>query len=267
MLANGGWDLTLILLTWTIWRAPTNASKWLMGFNSALKGLISTASSLRLIRATYLCISPLFDVQLCLVCLVFILITPQQYSVPENCQIWYCLWLSLVPQEDATIDNDRVQPCSSEFPFIFIYQIAERRCQLIILPNERKVSVGSASSSEGLWSQSKIWNCRWSGNNWLSTRQIWLSDFQHSEAPFLHMEQGLVHSRVSSNKNDYQGYLLGGKGGRCVGVTTSPPLHVYRNSGILNFLEPSGSVQACNGWYSFKSCTRVVPKVMSNSFL
>ena len=27
--------LTLILLTWTIWRAPTNASKWQMGFNSS----------------------------------------------------------------------------------------------------------------------------------------------------------------------------------------------------------------------------------------
>ena len=39
MLANGGWDLTFILLTWTIWRAPTNASKWRMGFNSAFKGL------------------------------------------------------------------------------------------------------------------------------------------------------------------------------------------------------------------------------------
>ena len=31
--------LTHILLTWTIWRAPTNASKWRMGFNSAFKGL------------------------------------------------------------------------------------------------------------------------------------------------------------------------------------------------------------------------------------
>ena len=31
--------LTLILLTWTIWRSPTNASKWRMEFNSALKGL------------------------------------------------------------------------------------------------------------------------------------------------------------------------------------------------------------------------------------
>ena len=40
MLANGGWDLALILLTWTIWRAPTNAGKWWMGFNSAFKGLI-----------------------------------------------------------------------------------------------------------------------------------------------------------------------------------------------------------------------------------
>ena len=35
---RGDW-LTLILLRWTIWRAPTNASKWRMGFNSAFKGL------------------------------------------------------------------------------------------------------------------------------------------------------------------------------------------------------------------------------------
>jgi hypothetical protein len=31
--------LAFILLTWTIWRAPTNASKWRLGFNSAFKGL------------------------------------------------------------------------------------------------------------------------------------------------------------------------------------------------------------------------------------
>ena len=44
--------LTLILLTWTIWRAPTNASKWRMGFNSAFKGLTfeSLAVSLRTTR-------------------------------------------------------------------------------------------------------------------------------------------------------------------------------------------------------------------------
>jgi hypothetical protein len=33
-------DLTLILLTWSIGRAPNNANRWQMGFNSAFKGLI-----------------------------------------------------------------------------------------------------------------------------------------------------------------------------------------------------------------------------------
>jgi len=32
--------LTLILLTWRIWWAPNNASRWQMGFNSAFEGLI-----------------------------------------------------------------------------------------------------------------------------------------------------------------------------------------------------------------------------------
>jgi hypothetical protein len=31
--------LTLILLTWRIWWAPNNGSRWQMGFNSAFKGL------------------------------------------------------------------------------------------------------------------------------------------------------------------------------------------------------------------------------------
>ena len=31
--------LTLNLLTWRIWWAPNNASKWQMGFNPAFKGL------------------------------------------------------------------------------------------------------------------------------------------------------------------------------------------------------------------------------------
>ena len=34
--------LTLILLTWRIWWAPNNASKWQMGFNSAFRGLNRT---------------------------------------------------------------------------------------------------------------------------------------------------------------------------------------------------------------------------------
>ena len=32
-------ELTLILLTWRIWWAPNNASRWRMGFKSAFKGL------------------------------------------------------------------------------------------------------------------------------------------------------------------------------------------------------------------------------------
>jgi len=31
--------LTLILLTWRIWRTSNNARKWHMGINSAFKGL------------------------------------------------------------------------------------------------------------------------------------------------------------------------------------------------------------------------------------
>jgi len=31
--------LTVKPLTWKIWWAPNNASRWQMGFNSALKGL------------------------------------------------------------------------------------------------------------------------------------------------------------------------------------------------------------------------------------
>jgi hypothetical protein len=43
MPADGRWDLTrrltLILLTWRIWRAPNNASRWQMGFNWVFTGL------------------------------------------------------------------------------------------------------------------------------------------------------------------------------------------------------------------------------------
>ena len=45
MLANGRWDLTLILLTWTIWRGPTNASKWQMEFNPYPANVDNMASS------------------------------------------------------------------------------------------------------------------------------------------------------------------------------------------------------------------------------
>ena len=38
-----------------------------------------------------------------------------------------------------------------------------------------------------------------------------------------------------------------GKGGRCVRLTSPPSFAVVMKSGNLNFLEPSGSLQACNG--------------------
>jgi len=50
------------------------------------------------------------------------------------------------------------------------------------------------------------------------------------------------------NRNEYQGVFPGGKDSRCVGLTTLP-IHVptVLKSGSLNFLEPFGPVQACNG--------------------
>jgi hypothetical protein len=42
--------------------------------------------------------------------------------------------------------------------------------------------------------------------------------------------------------------LIGDKGGRCVRLTTLPPsCAVVMKYGNLNFLEPSGPLQACNG--------------------
>ena len=53
---------------------------------------------------------------------------------------------------------------------------------------------------------------------------------------------------TASNRNEYQEYFLGVKSGRCVRLTSLPlSCAVVTKSGNLNFLEPSGSVQACNG--------------------
>ena len=52
----------------------------------------------------------------------------------------------------------------------------------------------------------------------------------------------------ASNRNEYQEHFPRGKGGRCVRLTTiQPSCAVVRKSGNLNFLEPSGPLQACNG--------------------
>ena len=50
-----------------------------------------------------------------------------------------------------------------------------------------------------------------------------------------------------SNRNRYVEYFLRSKSGRCVGLTTLiPSCADSLESGSLNFLEPSGPIQACN---------------------
>ena len=52
----------------------------------------------------------------------------------------------------------------------------------------------------------------------------------------------------ASNRNEYQEHFVGVKSGRCVRLTTlSPSCAVVMKSGNLNFLEPCGPLQACNG--------------------
>ena len=52
----------------------------------------------------------------------------------------------------------------------------------------------------------------------------------------------------ASDRNEYQEHFFGGKGGRCVRLTTLPPFcAVVMKSGNRNFLEPSAPLQACNG--------------------
>jgi len=49
----------------------------------------------------------------------------------------------------------------------------------------------------------------------------------------------------ASDRNEYQVYFLVGKGCRYVRLTTLPPsCAVVMNSGNLNFMEPSGPLQA-----------------------
>jgi len=50
------------------------------------------------------------------------------------------------------------------------------------------------------------------------------------------------------NRNEYQEYFLGGKGGQAWGRQTYHlNVPIVLKSGSLNLLEPSGPVQACNG--------------------
>jgi hypothetical protein len=67
----------------------------------------------------------------------------------------------------------------------------------------------------------------------------------HAEEPFFGklIVPQLVDS--ASNRNEYQEYFLGGKGGRCVGLTTLPP----SGADCLEIWEPQppGPLRACLG--------------------
>ena len=70
--------------------------------------------------------------------------------------------------------------------------------------------------------------------------------------------------RLSLSQKWVPGAFPGGKGGRCVRLTTLPlSCAVVMKSGNLYFLEPSGPLQACNGtalpftWYSLVGLTIV----------
>ena len=52
----------------------------------------------------------------------------------------------------------------------------------------------------------------------------------------------------ASNRNEYQEHFPEGKYDRCLSLTTLPPsCAIVMKSGKLNFLEPSGPLQASNG--------------------
>jgi len=66
-------------------------------------------------------------------------------------------------------------------------------------------------------------------------------------ATFRFVAQHLNHCATEEQKW-VPGVFSGGKGGRCVRLTTlPPPCAVVMKSGNLNFLEPSGPLQTCNG--------------------
>jgi hypothetical protein len=61
-------------------------------------------------------------------------------------------------------------------------------------------------------------------------------------------DRTMALGRLSLWQKWVPGVFPGGKGGRCIRLTTLPPFcAIVKKSGNLNFLEPYGPFQACNG--------------------
>ena len=83
------------------------------------------------------------------------------------------------------------------------------------------------------------------GRSLVRSQLVSLEFFIHIKSFRSHCGPGVD---TTSNRNEYQEYFLWGKCSRCVRLTILPPsCAVVTKSGNLNFLEPSGPIQACNG--------------------
>ena len=90
---------------------------------------------------------------------------------------------------------------------------------------------------------------RAAGTLWLGTAVAqWLRCCATNRKVVGSIPAGVSGVDSASNRNEYQEHFLGVKCGRCLRLTTLPSFcAVVTKSGNLNFLEPSGPVQACNG--------------------
>src|SRR5215470_560601 len=68
----------------------------------------------------------------------------------------------------------------------------------------------------------------------------------------LHNPSGRTMVDSSSNRNEYQEYFLGGKGGRCVGLTTLPPSRAVwsTNLGASTSCSPIGLPRPLMGCFT-----------------
>ena len=65
---------------------------------------------------------------------------------------------------------------------------------------------------------------------------------------FIYIKSFRSHYGPGVDSASVPGAFPGGKGGRCIRLTTLPPsCAIVMKSGNLNFLEPSGPLQACKG--------------------